>query len=181
MLRPSPSRRFYILNTFRNFFEYSVQESHTGIPESRWIIEGQAFSPSYDLAPIPPRHPPPPPSSVSLMGEDLDIDNLLKGEGGWRGRGRSKIIRRREKASSFCIHWLHRARLGSASVRFGYRIHLSYWTKFTTTVYWWILAQGSRGCCRSSTGSTSWRSCSACAWTGPTSSTTSRPSSPSGT
>ena len=75
----------------------------------KWIIEDQAFSPSYDLA------PPSPSSSASKLdwrraGRLRKRDNLLTGDGGW-GRGRSQIIRRRRSldlynsVNTLCLHY----------------------------------------------------------------------------
>jgi hypothetical protein len=58
-------------------------KSLTPIPESRWgIIEDQAFSPSYDLAPSPPLTPPVNKIDWRLKGRQRKRDNLLTGEWG---------------------------------------------------------------------------------------------------
>ncbi len=79
----------------------SITESE---PEGfEWFIDGQAFSPSYDLA-----HPPSPPTSPVRKlerrhtGKRWKRDNLLTGEGG------GQIIRQRESlvlSKSFNTLW----------------------------------------------------------------------------
>jgi hypothetical protein len=73
-----------------------------------WFNEDQAFSLSYDLAPPPP----PPFSPASKLDRRYTWrlwkrHNLVTGKG-WKGWGRSQIIRRRERLvfyNSFNTHW----------------------------------------------------------------------------